>query len=183
MLMIPNHTQVPNGFIDEYMQKLSGAASKVFLSICRKTIGWHKLTDKISYKQLCRITGMTDKSVTSAIEELLEMKMIRAEKAKGKTTAYEILFDEQGDYRKNSGSGTGKTPVVYRKNSGSTTGKIPVTKETLKETKQKKSFPSPSQEKHQDRQAAIHGLRQVLRGIPGGDAIVAQIEAREEKRA
>jgi hypothetical protein len=42
---------------------------------------------------------------------------------------------------------------------------------------------SPGQEKHQDRQAAIHGLRRVLRSLPGGEKIVAQIEAREEKKA
>lgn len=40
---------------------------------------------------------------------------------------------------------------------------------------------SPGQEKPVDRKAARHGLRSVLRGIPGGDAIVAQIEARETR--
>ena len=48
---INNYTQIANEFLDQ-MHKYTGETVKVFLAISRKTIGWHKLSDRISYSQL-----------------------------------------------------------------------------------------------------------------------------------
>jgi len=75
------------------MKGLSGAAAKIFLAICRKTIGWHKTTEKISYTQLKEMCGLSDKAVKEGIEQLERVPLIKADREDGKTTTYEILFD------------------------------------------------------------------------------------------
>ena len=79
----PNHTQVPNSFIDETMRELKGAEVKVFLIICRKTIGWHKETDSISVSQIMDFTGLSDGGAQSAIHSLEERDLIVVDRGKG----------------------------------------------------------------------------------------------------
>ncbi len=59
MLQPPNYTQVPNEIMDIVMRKYADKphAIVVLLAICRKTIGWHKTSDIISYSQLREMTG------------------------------------------------------------------------------------------------------------------------------
>jgi len=93
-----NHTQLPNEFIDKYMHQVSPAATKVFLAICRKTIGWHKMTDDISSTQLIEMTGMSKNTVKSAVDELVEIGLIIKYKrgyGKGQETCYTINFEKQ----------------------------------------------------------------------------------------
>ena len=69
----PNHTQLSNDFIDNWMQELSGNAVKVFIAISRKTIGWHKDIDQISNSQLQIMTGIKNRSsLLKAINELVK---------------------------------------------------------------------------------------------------------------
>jgi len=72
----PNYTQVANIFMDKYMSSCSGAETKVFLAISRKTIGWQKISDKISYSQLRKMTGLCVNALKKAITELLEKDLI-----------------------------------------------------------------------------------------------------------
>jgi phage replication O-like protein O len=95
MLKINNHTQITNEFIDDYMSKVSGSATKVFLSIARKTIGWHKETDQISQSQLIEMTGMSLNTVKDGIRELLEHNIIKKEQTgtgKSIKTYFEINY-------------------------------------------------------------------------------------------
>lgn len=72
-----NYTQVPNEFIDEKMNLLSGTAAKILIAICRKIFGWHKKTDYISYSQLKKITGIKSHvSLKKGIDELEFAKLI-----------------------------------------------------------------------------------------------------------
>ena len=48
----PNYTQIPNIYFDEIMQILNQTENIVFLVIMRKTFGWHKKRDAISYSQV-----------------------------------------------------------------------------------------------------------------------------------
>jgi len=97
--MIPklNHTQVPNLFIDQKMSRLSGNATKIFISICRKTIGWHKETDQIAHSQLSKLSGIKHNvTIQRAVEELIDDKLIimtRSGSGRGIKTNYEINFD------------------------------------------------------------------------------------------
>lgn len=91
-----NHTQVSNAFIDGWMRKLSPACTPVFLSIARKTIGWHKASDKISRSQITELTGMSDDVVKAATRELAENNLITVEhliQGRGNPPSYEINYD------------------------------------------------------------------------------------------
>ena len=134
MLEIPNHTQVPNAFIETVLKDLGGAAVKVFLCICRKTIGWHKLTDRVSYSQLVELTGLSRRTVGVGLKNLLEAGQIKAVKEAGRTTLYEINFQHQG---KNCPSTRAKSSLDQGNNYPSTRAKITLTKETSKKTSKK----------------------------------------------
>lgn len=93
-----NHTQLPNEFIDTYMHQVSPAATKVFLAVCRKTIGWHKATDEISISQLIEMTGLTRNTIKTAVEELINFDLIiiyQQGYGRGKETYYSINFERQ----------------------------------------------------------------------------------------
>lgn len=93
-----NFTQINNIFLDEYMFKLSGEAIKVFLTICRKTIGWHKEIDRISNGQLLKITGIKNRhTLLRAIKQLIDQDLItvtRTGKGKNTETYYDIKFGD-----------------------------------------------------------------------------------------
>lgn len=89
----PNHTQVPNSVIDTLMRELSPAEFKVFIVVCRKTIGWHKLTDEISITQFMEITGLSNKGVINAIRSLESQGLIIATRRDRKCTEFTINYE------------------------------------------------------------------------------------------
>jgi len=76
-----NHTQISNDFIDKYMRRVSGAATQVFLVISRKTIGWHKETDNISFSQICEMTGLSKNTAIKAVKELEDLNLVIVERS------------------------------------------------------------------------------------------------------
>lgn len=72
----PNHTQVPNILLDKMMLDMSESELKVTLAIVRKTLGWHKKKDQISYSQLEKLTGMGRQAVSTGIEAALKRGLI-----------------------------------------------------------------------------------------------------------
>jgi len=79
--MLRQTTPIPNRFFDEQMGQLSAVAIRVYLKICRNTNGWRdkngeaKQRDWISHSQFGDV-GVSSRSVTKAIDELLSMDMI-----------------------------------------------------------------------------------------------------------
>ncbi len=75
-------TMVPNIVFDSYLKDLSGTEFKVLLIIIRQTIGWvntsgtRKERDWISYRCFEEKTGISKKSVTKAIQTLVDQKLI-----------------------------------------------------------------------------------------------------------
>lgn len=67
----PGYTQVYNLFI-ESMHRYTGNTVKVFLAISRKTVGWHKVSDKISYSQIAGMTGISYRRVRESLDPLLQ---------------------------------------------------------------------------------------------------------------
>ncbi len=131
----PNYTQVSNEFLDNKMAVLSGAAVKTFLAITRKTIGWHKDTDAISYTQIQKMTGNRSYStVKKSIDELAKAGLIRAEKRSGGTTVYELDM-----------STTTETVEDHYNNRSSTTTETVDTKESLKETSKETKTTAPEE--------------------------------------
>lgn len=75
-------TPVPNEFFDKRMTLLSASAIRVYLKIVRNTHGWRdksgnvKKRDWISHSQFGNV-GVSSRSVTKAVDELLSFGMIR----------------------------------------------------------------------------------------------------------
>jgi hypothetical protein len=106
----PNYTQVPDELFDQLMPDLSGAELKVLLYIIRRTFGFKKNSDPISFNQfLDGIKGKDGKildrgcgiksrdKLNNALKSLLSKGIITAEKRadiKGgkQTTVYSLRF-------------------------------------------------------------------------------------------
>jgi phage replication O-like protein O len=117
MIKQPNYTQCPNVFFDEILKELSGSETKVFCVIMRKTFGWQKVSDRISYSQIMELSGISSKAtINEAIKELERKGYVLAERAK-QTTTYSIIVSENepvqklNQYEKCTDSGTESVPV------------------------------------------------------------------------
>jgi len=94
MIREPNYTQIPNEFLDNIMPTLSGAENVVFLVIMRKTFGWHKKKDKISYSQIREGSGISSNTtIQTALKKLQEKGLIFIVKEK-KGISYEVNITE-----------------------------------------------------------------------------------------
>lgn len=72
-----NFTTLDNRLIDDgIIGDLTGAELKVYLVILRKTVGYHKLDDKISISQIEKITKLSRPSVIKALTELKRKGLI-----------------------------------------------------------------------------------------------------------
>ena len=92
---IANSFQLPNALVDEMLCKLSGNACKIYLLIVRKTRGWHKEADKISYSQIQKYTGVNHRAtVSKAIDELLGIGLISVQKGNEKSMSEYRLNDD-----------------------------------------------------------------------------------------
>lgn len=100
----PNSTQVPNIILDKLMYRLPDAEFRVIIYICRRTYGFQRESDQISYSQFIdgivkrdgtRLDGgcgLSRPSVSKALNTLLELKLIIKEKnARG--DIYKINLD------------------------------------------------------------------------------------------
>ncbi len=107
MIEKPNYTQIPNIYLDEIMKTLNGSENLVFLSIMRKTFGWHKQKDKVSYTQIREATGLGSfTTVKNALDVLESRGLIIAEKGtRGITYEVNIITEtvkiENGDDYRN----------------------------------------------------------------------------------
>lgn len=73
-----NFTQMHNFAFDHVMPNVSGSAWKIFSLIIRKTKGWQKDEDDISYSQLRKGTGISSNTtIKKGIAELLELGVIQ----------------------------------------------------------------------------------------------------------
>lgn len=68
--------QVNNQIVDYWMAELTNAEFKTLLAIVRKTKGWNKPYDRISQSQIAELTGLTTRSVRTAITALEEKELI-----------------------------------------------------------------------------------------------------------
>jgi len=99
----PNHTQVPNLYLDMYMADLTGAEWKCLCYIARRTFGFQKRVDSIATSQfengikdlkgnvLDKGTGLTNKSIIKALDNLVNLGLISVVKdSPGITKSYRI---------------------------------------------------------------------------------------------
>lgn len=68
--------KLDNAIIDYWMSRLNHSELKTLLVIYRKTIGWSKQYDRISQTQIAELSGITTRSVRTAIASLEELGLI-----------------------------------------------------------------------------------------------------------
>lgn len=143
-LLPPNHTQVPNIVFDEFMPKMAGSELKVFLAICRKTIGWHKETDSISYSQIEKMTGLRRAAVCSAVKTLEDVyQIIIVDRAPRRTSKYTVRFENRTTIQ-HWFENQPTTGLIISPDFDKTGLKSEKTKESVKEKKEKENVPSSS---------------------------------------
>lgn len=70
------YTRIPNALL-EVLATLPDAECRVMLVILRKTAGWQKACDVISYSQLATATGMSRQGVINGIENAIKRGILR----------------------------------------------------------------------------------------------------------
>ena len=136
MAIIPksNYTQIPNVFFDEIMKKISPSDNLVLMAIMRKTFGWQKQVDKISYSQIIEMTGLVKSTVSISIKSLEEKGLIYVTR-EGQINTYSVVVHEHNDekelVRKSNmcENRTVNSPKIEQLND-KTSSKIEHTKET-----------------------------------------------------
>ena len=73
---IVNSFQLPNSVVDELLADLTGAELKCYLLVVRKTKGWNKEIDSISIGQFMEVTGLSNRSVITACDSLVEKGLL-----------------------------------------------------------------------------------------------------------
>lgn len=88
----PTYTQVPDELFDTLLPKLSGAELKVLLYIMRRTFGFKKDSDSISFNQICDGirasnghaldfgTGLSKSTAQLALKGLVKKRIVLATK-------------------------------------------------------------------------------------------------------
>jgi hypothetical protein len=84
--MIPNTTQIPNNLFNSEMRKMKDTELRIVLIVARKTLGWildketgmRKTEDWISRNQLVQLTGKSERSISTAIENCIKNGWIEA---------------------------------------------------------------------------------------------------------
>lgn len=96
MFQSPTFTQIPNIIFDELLPKMKEAEFRIFMIICRHTIGWHVREKMFSLSFFQEMTGMSKQGVLNGIQTLEEKKLIIKKKVtleKGFTYSYSINID------------------------------------------------------------------------------------------
>ena len=144
---IPNSFMVPNAIVDEALAKLSGNACKVYLLIVRKTRGWQKEKDYISYSQIQKIVGISSATVEKTIDELTSKGLIKVKKGNEKQPNQYSLDDSFCTLKNkvDDEKGTLKNEVATLENKAQGTLKIKDTENNLSKTTNKKAKAKPTQ--------------------------------------
>jgi hypothetical protein len=85
------YTKFSNYVFDHIMPELSPAAFKVLMFIIRRTLGWRKECDEISYSQFMEGTGIgSEHTIKKAIDELDSKGYIKVDRDRGVSNFYSI---------------------------------------------------------------------------------------------
>lgn len=155
---IPNSFQLPNAFVDDMLAQVSGNACKVYLLIVRKTRGWQKEKDYISYSQIQKITGISSATVSKAIDELSKLGLIKVKTGNEKSANQYSLNDNFCTLKNKVGTEkpTLKNEVATLENEVQPTLKTKDTENNLsKTTKDKTSISSGTPKKQKPKSASL----------------------------
>lgn len=147
----PNYTQVPNDLLGDIlpgnqikpglMAKLEGSELKVYLAVCRLTFGYHQNQRRASYAMLETLTGLSRQGIINAANKLeYEYKLIKRSQDGG-VTLWQAIVNSVDNQDSNIMESSSQASLQDCQLSlqGSQLSRHPSKKETLKETKKKKS--------------------------------------------
>ena len=87
------HVDIANEIIEAIVKTyFSSSESRIFWAIVRKTWGWHKKTDRISYTQFETMTGMSRRHIAPALKRLISRQII-TQTGNGYTLEYGVQKD------------------------------------------------------------------------------------------
>jgi len=89
----PNFTQIPNWYLDN-VAKFNESETKVLLVLFRKIYGWHKEVDRIAISQFMASTGLSNRAIITALQNL-EKKGVITRKRTRMGVSYTILEPDQ----------------------------------------------------------------------------------------
>lgn len=90
------YTKVPNMIYDALLKyPLSIAQIKTAFFIIRKTYGWNKTSDHISYSQIEKGVGITRRAAIRTIKELQDMGIVSVKKISAKKNEMRIRFPDK----------------------------------------------------------------------------------------
>lgn len=88
----PNYTQAPNDLFDTLMKDMSEAELKVVMVAIRKTFGYHKNQDAISFTQFQDMTGLSRQSVADGVDAAIKRGVLKiAGHGKRGVNIYELV--------------------------------------------------------------------------------------------
>ena len=169
--LIPNTTPLPNFLIDQIAPKLSSSSLRVLLAICRKTYGFHKRSDKLSFNLLQKLTGLSRPAVNKGIKGLGPLLKIVPGVKNSPTiagvTSYEINLDISTEELVNELYWLKK--FTSKKSASELVNKVNSTKENTKESMQTSQLGKPiAQDGHPKK-----NVSSAAPGLPGFKEAVA----------
>ena len=134
-MFIAHSTPVPNVIFDAYLPILKPTEVALLFIIIRQTIGWldkrtrkRKHKDWLTGKQLREKTGYSRKSISTAIETLIQYQLIK-------------VYDFRGDELKSPQERMGKTCLYYAFNTPVLLAQQPTLEQTcVKSTQYMRKF-------------------------------------------
>ena len=123
---VVNSFQLPNSVIDELLADLTGAELKCYLLVVRKTKGWNKEIDSISIGQFMEVTGLSNRSVITACDSLVEKGLLVRSGGERRLNTYSVKsFNISQTGEKSSSDETGeKTSPTGEKSSSDLVKKV-----------------------------------------------------------
>lgn len=104
-----NYTAVPNEILDnlpELSNKLGDSALRALLFIARKTFGWKKTRDKISYSQIQQGIGCTRANTIIAVKKLVDAGMVKqTSSGDNRPNFFEIIIHDESSIAGNTSFG------------------------------------------------------------------------------
>ena len=163
VMQYKGYTKISDLLIDTWLSKLSEAELKTLIIIIRQTIGWNKKRDRISHQQFKKKSGLSARSITTAIESLSYRNFIKISDASGTIlTANERrykshIYYEATDFTK------AKSQLIMAKLDNTTTQNLPL---TIYNTNKQQETPLKAFEiKKQSEQERIECMRKQQRNI------------------
>ena len=88
------HTRIANPVLEALMRTaLNGSEFRVLLTVVRKTWGWCKKEDSLSFSQIAEITGLPRRTVIRAANHLLAMNLLLKRATSGKPSVWKVNKD------------------------------------------------------------------------------------------